>query len=307
MERIRQAWTHLGQFILSPYAALICASLFWSGNFIVGRALKGEVPPVSLNFWRWMVALIILLPMSLGQLLRHREDVLSSWKLILGLGLTGIATFHICVYTALVQTTAINALIILSTSPMVIVVISWVIFKEGLGWYQGIGIVISLVGALILICHGDMTTLMNFEFNRGDLWMVFAVPLWSVYSILLKKRPTNLPQLVLLTSSVMAGVALMIPFYLASLYMGQVLALNGNNILAILYISIFASILAFFFWNWGVASIGPVQAGMYIHFLPFFGAVLSVFFLEERLAMFHAIGALFVGTGIILTSRQAKR
>ncbi|WP_457572925.1 DMT family transporter [Desulfolithobacter sp.] len=307
IDRMRQAWFYLGRLILSPYVALICAALFWSGNFIVGRALKGDVPPVPLNFWRWLIALSILLPMSMGQIFRYKEEIFSDWKRIFALGLTGIATFHICVYTALIQTTALNALIILSTSPMFILFISWVIFKEGIAWYQALGILISFFGALVLICHGDMATLMAFEFNRGDLWMILAVPLWSTYSILLKKRPANLPHIVLLTSSVIAGVTLMIPLYLFSLFVGQVFSLTGNNILAILYISIFASILAFFFWNRGVASIGPVKAGMYIHFMPFFGAVLSILFLEERLALFHVIGALFVGAGIFLTNCRKKK
>lgn len=307
MGKVKQTWDNLSAMLFSPYTALICAALFWSGNFIVGRALKGDVRPVPLNFWRWVVALAVLLPISMGQLLRYKAVVLSEWKLITSLGLTGIAAFHICVYAALVQTTAINALIILSTSPVVIVLLSWLLFKEGIGWGQALGILISLLGAIILICHGNLTTLINFEFNKGDMWMALAVPLWAIYSILLKKKPKQLPQMVLLTSSVIAGVLMMVPLYLSSLSMGQVLSLNSNNVLAILYISIFASILAFFFWNQGVARIGPVKAGMYIHFMPFFGALLSICFLNEGLAEFHIIGAFFVSGGIVLTNRQARR
>lgn len=306
MHRVKQTWTTLGGIIFSPYTALICAALFWSGNFIVGRALKGDIPPVSLNFWRWVVALVVLLPLSMGQLIRYRALIIAEWKLIFGLGFTGIAAFHICVYMALTQTTAINALIILSISPMVIVGFSWLFFKESIGRSQGLGIMISLLGALILICHGDLSFLIKFQFNKGDMWMALAVPLWSVYSILLKKRPRELPQIVLLTSSVIAGVSLMIPVYLSSLYMGQVLSLNTTNVMAILYISVFASIIAFFFWNQGVASIGPVRAGMYIHFMPFFGALLSIWFLKEGLALFHMVGALFVTIGIVMTNRQDR-
>ncbi len=306
MEGIKQSRPTLKSLFCSPYTALISAALFWAGNFIVGRVLQGDIHPVPLNFWRWVLALFLLFPLSATRLIQYKAEILSHWKLILALGFTGIAAFHICVYAALADTTAINALIILSTSPMVILCISWIVFKEGIVWYQGFGILVSLAGTLVLICRGDVAMLMSFEFSRGDLWMALAVPLWAVYSILLKKRPEHLPHLVLLTSSVIAGVVLMMPLYLYSLYQGQVLSLNPANILAILYISLFASVLAFFFWNHGVSRIGPVRAGMYIHFMPFFGAFLSIWFLNEGLAMFHIIGASFVGAGIYLTSKKGE-
>ena len=306
MKTFRTALPLIGRIVLSPYAALILAALFWSGNFIVGRALKGEVPPVALNFWRWVAALAVLLPLSLGEMRRHRLLVTSHWTLFSGLGLTGIAAFHICVYAALARTTAINALIILSASPMVIVLISWALFRQGISRTQGLGLLVSLCGAIVLICKGNMAALVQLEFNRGDLWMLLAVPLWSVYSILLKHRPPAMPQIVLLTGSVMAGVILMAPVYLATLRLGETLPVNTGNILAILYISLFASVLAFFFWNRGVAAIGPVRAGMYIHFMPLFGAVLSICFLGEGLALFHLFGALLVGTGIFLTRGENR-
>jgi drug/metabolite transporter (DMT)-like permease len=286
---------------------LIGSALFWSGNFIVGRALRGEVPPISLNFWRWSVALMILFPLSYSQLRQYKTTLLAEWKIIAMLGLTGIAAFHICVYQALTSTTAINALLFLSTSPMVIVLGSWLFFSERITIGQGVGIIISLLGAVILIAHGDPLVVLNFHFNQGDIWMALAVPLWALYSILLKRRPARLPQIVLLTGSVMAGVAMMLPVYIGSLWMGQTLALNGANIMGVLYISIFASVLAFFFWNRGVAHIGPNRAGMFIHLMPLFGAILSVCFLGEGLAMFHLSGGLFVFTGIVLTSWQKMR
>lgn len=299
--------TGLGAFIGSPYVALVCSALFWSGNFVVGRALRGDVPPISLNFWRWSVALAILLPLSFGKLLYYRAVLAAEWKIITALGLTGIAAFHICVYQALSGTTAINALLFLSTSPMVIVLGTWLLFGDRITTLQGLGIAVSLMGAVILIAHGDPMVLRNFHFNRGDIWMALAVPLWAVYSILLKRRPAQLPQLALLTSSVVAGVLIMLPVYLSSLWLGQTLTLNGGNVMGILYISVFASVLAFFFWNRGVAQIGPNRAGMFLHLMPFFGAVLSIFFLGEGLALFHLTGALFVFSGIVLTSWRQMR
>lgn len=307
MNKTPDTRSSLVNFLLSPYASLICAALFWSGNFIVGRALKGSVDPVPLNFWRWTVALVLLLPSSYAGLLRHRAIIRSHWKLIAALGFTGIAAFHTCVYQALTQTTAINALIILSTSPMVIVLLSWAFFREGIRAAQGLGLLVSFLGALVLISRGDVNALYHFEFNRGDLWMGVAVPLWAAYSILLRKAPRELPQLLTLTSSVVAGVIFMVPALGVSLYLGQRMPVTPVNVMALLYISIFASVLAFFCWNRGVASIGPVRAGIYIHFMPLFGAVLSIWFLNEGIALYHLAGALLVGIGIVLTNRPGRK
>ena len=267
--------------------------------------MKGDVPPIALNFWRWALALSILLPLTMKALVRHRALIASEWKVIAGLGFTGVAAFNTCVYAALTQTTAINALIILSTTPMMIVFISWCL-GEPVRLHQGAGILVSLLGALALICRGELEALLNYQFNEGDIWMCAAVLLWSVYSILLKKRPQELPQLALLSSSVIVGVAIMVPAYAYSLWIGQVLILDAGSVMAILYISVFPSFLAFVFWNRGVASIGPVRAGMFIHFMPLFGAVLSIWFLGEGLARYHIVGGFLVACGILLTNRRTK-
>jgi len=254
-----------------------------------------------------MIALLVLLPLHYEQLYQFRTVIAKEWKIITALGLTGIAAFHICVYISLKSTTPINALIILSTSPMVIVFGAWAFLKEHIEVSQIIGILISLLGAVILISHGRPFELLNFEFNKGDIWMLLAVPLWAAYSILLKRRPPGLPQIALLTSSVLAGVLLMVPIYFCSLSMGQQLSLNYVNVLSVLYISFFASVLAFRFWNRGVASIGPVKAGMYLHLMPFFGAFLSFWFLGEGLTRFHIIGGVFVFAGIAFTNPAGPR
>ncbi|MBU1340061.1 MAG: DMT family transporter [Proteobacteria bacterium] len=296
----KQAYAALRTVFFSPYMALTCAALLWSGNFIAGRALKGDIPPIQLNFWRWVIALIVLIPLSHKQILRHKAIIKSEWKIITALGFTGIACFHICVYTALTTTTAINALIILSTSPMAIVLIARLFFKEPIRVSQTIGILVSLVGAVTLICHGNPLALQNFNFNSGDIWMLIAVPMWAVYAILLKQQNRQLPQIVLLTSTVTAGLAMMIPFYMTSLFMEPEISINVSSLLGLLYISLFASVLAFLFWNHGVSIIGPVKAGMYIHLMPVFGSFLSIIILNEGMATYHIIGATFILAGIVL-------
>jgi drug/metabolite transporter (DMT)-like permease len=291
---------------LSPRLLLTGAVLFWAGNFIVGRALRGDIPPVSLNFWRWTTALLILLPLSIAQLRRHRALLLQQWKLILVLGATGVAAFHTSVYLALTTTPAVNALMFLSIAPMVIALVSWLAFRDTITSRQALGIFISLVGALVVIARGDLSVLLALRFNPGDLWMLAAVPLWAVYSVLLKRRPAELPQLTLLTATVIAGVGLLLPLYLWQLWQlwhGETMVVNAPNLLGLLYIAVFASVVAFLCWNRGVAALGPTKAGMFTYLMPVFGAVLAVLFLGEPIALYHVLGAVFVLAGIALTNR----
>lgn len=301
---MRQTRIVLNFFFWSPYTALSCSALFWAGNFIVGRAIKGEIDPIPLNFLRWILALLLLLPLTMTQLIRFKGEIKLHWKLISALGFTGIAAFHTSVYVALVNTSAINALIILSISPAVIVCGSSLIFKEKVKWYQGLGLLLSSSGVLVLICRGDLEILMNLGFNRGDIWMVLAALLWSIYSILLKNQPDEIPHLVFLTSCVIAGLVMMTPLFLYSLLHDQILHLNQNTALSLFYIAIFSSVIAFLFWNYGVAEIGPARSGMFIHFMPFFGTILSILFLNDEFSTFHIFGTLLVGLGIYFSSKN---
>lgn len=288
------AW--VSQFLLT------LAALFWSGNFIVGRALRGEIAPVSLNFWRWSIALVILLPLSLVQLRRHRDLLLKEWKLILALGLTGVAAFHSLVYSALTTTPAVNALIYLSMSPMAIAVVAWLVFRETVTARQAAGILISIAGALVVIARGSFDSLLALQVNPGDLWMLLAVPTWAIYSVLLKQRPPGLPQFALLTATVMAGLVFLLPVFLLQTWRAEPPTLDGPMIGAILYIAIFSSVIAFLFWIRGVAEIGPTRAGMFSNLMPVFGAVLALLLLGEPIQPYHLLGAALVFGGIALTN-----
>lgn len=286
--------------LASPQVGLSAAALFWSGNFIVGRALRDEISPVSLNFWRWMIALAILLPFTLGSLWVHRQVILREWKLIAAIGLTGIAAFHTCVYLALVTTTAINALLWLAMTPLLIVLGSWLVFQDRITLQQLLGIGVSLVGAIVLIAQGSMSLLMALRFSTGDLWMLLAVVLWAIYSLLLKRRPVELPQTALLSASTVAAILLMSPVYLWGLPSEQQLLPSTQVVWGLLYVSLFASVLAFLLWNNGVSRIGPSRAGTFIYLMPVFGAVLSVAFLGEGVQLFQLAGGVLVFSGIAL-------
>ncbi|WP_455221675.1 DMT family transporter [Kaarinaea lacus] len=286
-----------------PQLALALSSLFWAGNFIVGRALRDQVQPIPLNFWRWTIALLIILYFSFRVVRQHRVLLLQHWRFILVLAITGIAGFHIGVYQALQTTTAINALLFLSISPVMIVIGSRLAFHEPILLRQVMGIIISLLGVVALLTHGEPRKLLGLQFNVGDLWMLMSVLLWSTYSVILKQKPVELPQAALLSATIFIGVVVMTPLYIATKSEGFGLEFNYSTVGGLLYISIFASVVAYFCWNYGVSRIGPNRAGAYLHLMPLFGAVLSMVFLGERIRVYHLVGALLIATGIGLASR----
>jgi drug/metabolite transporter (DMT)-like permease len=277
------------------------AAFLWSGNFVVGRALRDTISPLALNFWRWAIALGVLLLFTYGPLWAHRRLILREWKLMAALGFTGIATFHTCVYLALVTTSAVNALLLLAMSPLLTVFGAWIVFRDPVTPAQLLGLGVALLGAVLLIARGSLSSLMALHFGTGDLWMLLAVALWSAYSLLLKQRPADLPQSVLLTATTLAGVAWMLPVYVW-VQSGEALPrLGAQAVLGLFYVAVFASILAFLLWNNGVAKIGPNRASTFIYLMPLFGALLSFAFLGEGVQPYQVTGGLsiFLGLGLM--------
>ena len=286
------------------YAALALTALLWSSNFVIGRAVRDDVSPTTLNFLRWAIALVILVPITLGDLRTHRMVLASNWKLIAALGFTGIAAFQTLCYVALTKTTAMNTVLLLSLAPLAIVALSWLALGERVNRSQALGLATSLGGAAVLILHGNLATLADLDLNAGDLWMLVAVVLWAVYSVLLRRRPAEVPPLALHTTSVAAGTLWMLPVFGWQAADGAGLPTSLTAWIAIGFVAVFSSALAHALWVRGVASIGPSRAGVFIHLLPLFGALLAITFLGERFATYHAIGAALVLGGVVLTSRK---
>ena len=286
---------------------LVSAPLFWAGNFIVGRALRGDAPPVTLNFWRWALALALLVPLSLGQLRRHRAALLRAWPLVLALGLTGIALYQVLAYYALSLTTALSAALVGATAPLAIALCAWAAYHDPITPRQGIGLLAALAGAVIVITRGDIGALLVLRLGQGELLMAAAVGVWAVYSVLLKRAPAGVPALTLLTASAIAGLALMTPAYLWQLAAGERLAISAATLLGVGYTALFASVLAFLAWGRGVAALGPSRAAGFINLLPIFTALLSVALLGEQIAPFHLAGAalVFLGVGLANSSRKS--
>jgi len=291
-------------FRVPPYVLLIMATLFWSGNLIVGRAMADDVSPVAMAFWRFFSALMIMLPFGFPDFWRYRHLVFKYFGYLTLLGVTGITGFQTMVYLALTETTAVNASLFLSLTPIFIAMIAFVMGDEKPGIKQLIGIFVSLSGVMVMISRGDLTALKNVQFNRGDLWMMAAVPLWALYSVLLKRRPTELPASVLLFSTMMLSIVVLSPFYLWDIQSGGGVNWTLNSVMAFAYLSIFSSVLSYQFWNSGVRQIGAVRAGPFMHLVPVFAAILAIMLLNEQLYIFHYIGVPMIALGIWLNTRK---
>ncbi|MFQ5829700.1 MAG: DMT family transporter [Candidatus Methylomirabilia bacterium] len=291
---------------VSPYLLLALAALFWSGNWVLGRAVHTDIPPVSLNFWRWVTASGVLLPLTVASLVAYRDVIARRWKILVLLSATGVSAFHSAVYYALNFTTAVNALLILATAPVLIVIVTWILFREMITGLQSVGIAVSLAGVVVLVARGSLEVLTTLKFNYGDLWMFVAIPLWAVYSALLKWRPVALPPLDLVASLALVGVLLLLPFYLLEYAVVGPFEITLGNVASILYMGLFASVFAYVFWNRGVAAVGPNKAGLFIHLMPVFGTTLAVIFLSEAVHLYHSAGVALIFLGIYLTTRQGR-
>jgi drug/metabolite transporter (DMT)-like permease len=289
--------TRVPPLLCSPILALTLATLFWAGSFVVGRALRDNIDPVGLTFFRWLISLLVFAPFVWREIASHLHVVLREWRLIVGLGATGIGLFHPLVYMALQHTPATNALLTFSLSPVVILLGTTLASRKRPTMRELTGVLLSMAGAATVITHGDLAVLTSMGVNMGDLWMLAAVAVWAGYSLLLRRRPAELPQTVTLVSSIAVALPMLLPFTLFAAS-GNPLHLSAPVLLGTFYIAIFGSVIGFLFWSYGVANLGPARAGQFVHLMPVFGAALSFVFLGETLAVAQALGACFVLSGI---------
>ena len=290
-----------------PYLLLILTTLFWSGNFVLSRGMHADIPPLALSFWRWALAIAIMAAFSSRIFIDQRDIVYRERKFIIIQGLLGVTGFNSLIYLALQSTTAVNAVLINSCTPILIALCSLLLLKEPLGPRQWAGILVSLSGVALIIVGGNLGSLVELKFNRGDLLVLCAGLTWAFYSVNLKRFPQDLHPFSYQLGIMIVGLLGILPFYLVELGMGFGMALNGPNLTTIVYVAIFPSVLAFIFWNRAVRDIGANRAGVFIHLMPVFSSIMAITFLDESIELFHLQGIGLVFTGIFLaTYRGAK-
>lgn len=286
-------------------AGVLVAVLCWAGNALVARAFAGEIPPFALAFWRWSLALVIVLPFVALPIWRHRAEVRhASWRLLL-IAAFGIAGYNTFLYSAAQTTAAINITLVNTCVPLMTFIFAGLLlgaWPTRRAWW---GMAVAVLGLLVLICRGDWQTLARLEFNRGDMIMLMAVVDWALYTVLLRRWAAYLapiPPLALLGIFMLLGVPLILPLYLYELSAGAQLLATPANLAAIGYTAVFASLVAYLGWNNGVKVLGASTAAMGNYLMPVFTAILGWILLGEALQIFHWIGGAMIFAGLLLAT-----
>jgi drug/metabolite transporter (DMT)-like permease len=285
------------------YLLLSLTSLFWSGNVVLGRFVAAYIPPIMLSVIRWGGAFVILLPFAARHLVRDWPLIRRHFALLTLLALTGFSAYNTMAYYGLHFTTAINGLLLQSVAPLFVAVWSFVLFRDRLSLRQAIGILLSLGGVTVIVCHGSLEILLAIAFNRGDLWFVVALLIYAFYAAMLRMRPPLHP-LSFLAVGMGGGAVLLLPALALEIAAGQSMVFDTVTALSLIYVCIFPSLLGYLFLNRGIELIGANRAAPFIHLVPVFGSVLAIALLGERLQLFHAVGYALVLAGITLATRR---
>ena len=287
------------------YLLLILTTIFWSGNFIVGKAASAyQIPPFSLNFYRWLFAGLILLPFTFKEILNKKHHIINNLGLYLVLGITSITIFNSTVYYSLYHTQVINSILLISTIPVWIIFFSFLLKIEKTNIYQIFGVIFSLIGVIVIITKFDIKIFFNLQFNKGDISMVIAMLSWAIYSSLLKKKKYELSQLSLLQIIIFTGLIFLTPIYILELNYGYKIIIGTPFILTLIYVVIFPGLLAFIFWIKGISIIGANRAGVFLHLMPIFGSTLAIIIFNEKFMYYHIFGAIFIILGLVLSNKK---
>ncbi len=289
------------------YVGLVLTPLFWAGNAVVARGTVDAIPPLSMAFWRWVIALAILLPFGLPGIWRHRQTIRQRLGSMLALATFSVGAFNSLLYLAASTTTATNIALINATIPIFVALMSWLLLGDRTRPIQALGIALAVTGIVTVVARGDLAVLTGLQAQPGDLIMVAAVFSWGLFSVLLRRQAVPLPALTFLTTQILLGVLVILPFYLTDLlaFSGG-FELSGATLAPLLYFAIFPGILAYAFWNHGVHAIGPSRAAIFMYLTPVFASILAGIFLGETLGRFHVIGGLLILAGLILATRAGR-
>ena len=288
------------------YIFLFLTVLFWAGNFIVGKfASQYEVPPFSLNFYRWLFAWLILAPFTVPEIIAKKKYIKDNFKLFLILGITSITIFNSIVYYSLNFTQVINGVLMISTIPVMIMLFSSFLKIEKTNTFQILGVIFSLTGVILIITKANLSILLNLDFNKGDLTMVLAMLSWALYSALLKKKRFELSQLTLLEVIITFGLIFLIPVYFIEYKMGYVIKLDKPFILILSYVVLFPGLASFILWIKGISLIGVNRSGVFLHLMPILSAIMAMIIFDEKFMFYHMLGAIFILIGILLSNKIA--
>ena len=283
---------------------LVCATLFWAGNFIVGKfAFLEEIPPMTLVFLRWSLVWFILLPFTFNEILKFKNVILNNLPLLFFLSLTSVGLFNSFTYLALIHTQVINASLFNTAIPAIIILLCFIFKIEETNKFQIFGLIISVLGILAIITKLDFNILFSLNFNKGDLIMIGGVITWGLYSSFLKKKNFTLPLLTLVHVLCTFGLLFILPQFLYELSQGQVIKFDINLGYILIFLALFPSIGSYYCWAGAVSIIGANRAGIFLSLIPLFSTIMAIAFFNEQFHFFHFIGALLIILGLFLSNK----
>ncbi len=292
---------------IKAYLMLVLASIFWAGNFIVGKfAFFEDIPPFSLVFFRWLTVWFILLPFTYKEILNNKNNIFNNFSLLLLLGLTSVGLFNSFVYISLNYTQVINASLFNTAIPAAIILFCFLFKIENTNSYQLVGLIISVIGVFAIITRLDLNILLTLSFNIGDIWMICAVFCWGIYSAFLKKLKLKISLLSLVHILCSCGLIFLFPQFLYEYSQSDIINVDKNFLYCLVYLALFPSIGSYYCWTGAVSIIGPNRAGIFLMLIPMFSAVMAIFFFKEEFQLYHFIGSIFVIIGLFLANKKIK-
>ena len=292
---------------IKAYAMLVLATLFWAGNFVIGKfAFLEDIPPYSLTFFRWLAVWLILLPFTYKEISKNKNDIFNSLPLLLFLGLMTIGLFVPFVYTSLKYTQVINASLFNTAIPAAIILFCFIFKFEKTNIFQLLGLLISTLGVLVVITRSNLDVLLNLDFNIGDIWMIGAVICWGLYSAFLKKLKLKISLFSTVQVLCTCGLLFVFPQFLYEYTQGGVVTINKVFLYCIIYTAIFPSIVSYSCWTGAISIIGANRAGIFVSLIPVFSTGMAIFFFDEKFMIYHLIGAILIIVGITLSSKKPE-
>ena len=289
------------------YIMLVCATLFWAGNFMVGKfAFLTNIPPMSLVFYRWSLVWVILLPFTFNEILKNKSVILHNLPLLFFLALTSVGLFNSFTYLSLVHTQVINASLFNTAIPAIIILLCFIFKIERTNKFQILGLILAVCGILSIITKLDLNVLFSLNFNKGDLIMIGGVITWGLYSAFLKKKKFTLPLLTLVQVLCTFGLFFIFPQFIYEFSQGQLIKFDINLFYILIFLALFPSIGSYYCWAGAVSIIGANRAGIFLSLIPLFSTIMAISFFNELFQFFHLIGAILIILGLFLSNKEIK-
>jgi len=287
------------------YLMLVCATLFWAGNFAIGKfAYLENIPPYSLAFLRWCLVWIILLPFTYKEILKLKNNIKKNLSLFFILGFTSVCIFTSFTYNALNYTQVINASLFNTAIPVAIILVCFLLKIEKTNFFQISGLLISVLGILAIITKLNLNILLTLNFNKGDLFMIVAIIAWGIYSAYLRKRTFEVSLLTLVHIICTFGLIFLLPLFILDLMQGKNIDMSSNLFYILIYIAIFPSIGSYYCWAGAVSIIGANRAGIFLSLIPLFSTIFAILFFNEKFLFFHFIGSVLIILGLFLSNKK---